>query len=538
MLMTEDIDDVPGIQCAFRAYGDNIAETELIIDWLLSQEPLTLEAVIGTLDQPTYLLSDSTADATFAVQLCPGYERWDYAPLENRFAEHPDIVLTYLGKSSEEIEDTEETEVFAFENSGATQVGNQAQQRFRRANDAAVEGIPYIYQIDLVGIEDEDSSGKIKSPHYQKPRITIGHLSLMSQLGVPSFIVFKTDMWAQHPEVNEEKIPATSEFNGTTSAPTYLTSVVRKTMISESVISDPELKSKVEEQQESSIEGILSDMFNVARFYVESDGSSSSSTEHTLYTNHPSFNEPIDDVVSEYASSLSNQDPVSDPFALHTIDTEYFKKNGSLFRKVVRGDTEQNKFKNKILPCLNSADYNSNKKSPEDIQEFLEFWGVSPESGFNFEWPRTLEHVRNDLRNNKGKIPVTYKSGKSEFLLTTNRKSIRKLIEENYDNISDSVLDWIWADNKDNSHIMIAPFSGLQNSGYSDPDTGLPPLMNALFPKLVTKPNTLVIVYSEHISEEWRDRLRNESNMLWKSISKYAGCVIADKMETGEVLHD
>lgn len=519
------------VRFGFRVYGDNIVEAEHIVEWLTSQDSIQRKDQVGRLDIPTYVLNDSLLDVTFAVQLCPEYDRWE-SNVDDVFIEKPDAVVTYLGDEMSP-SDTEEI-LFAFEDSSATQVGNQTQQRFRRANDACRKEIPYIYQIDLCGAEFNMRTGEIRGLHYQKPKISIGHLSLMSRTGTPSFVIYRPDMWTTHPKVNEQKIPDISQFSGVDCGPAYLTALLREALLSD--LDEDTLDVDIKKEKRLAIQGMLEDMFRVSRFY--STGKESQTTL-TLYTKHSGFTAPINEVVQKYADKLIKGTPIPDDYQLHTVSVNDFKENGSLFKKQLRGDTETVKFREEVIPRLNAAEYDKESKSVEEIEEFLDFWGVTVDSPFTgFNWPTTREQARETLREAPAEVPTTYKSNKSEFALTTNRTATRDLFDKAYDKLSPDVLDWISSGQTDPPHLLIIPFSGLQKHGYSDPDTGLLFLLRALLPELARPRNTLVVIYSEYTPHDWPQKLTNETNMLWRAIARHAGCIIADRTETGVVLND
>jgi hypothetical protein len=86
--------------------------------------------------------------------------------------------------------------------------------------------------------------------------------------------------------------------------------------------------------------------------------------------------------------------------------------------------------------------------------------------------------------------------------------------------------------------IFLIPLYGYKPSGDSRPDRGLIPLLWAMFPSLVTKDQTLVIVYSKHTPSNWKAIVESRDNELWNSITEIAGALIVDKTGDGIILQN
>jgi hypothetical protein len=82
----------------------------------------------------------------------------------------------------------------------------------------------------------------------------------------------------------------------------------------------------------------------------------------------------------------------------------------------------------------------------------------------------------------------------------------------------------------------VVPLYAYKPTGDSRPDRGLLPTLQALFPSLVTKECTLVIVYSKYTPEGWRKILHAGNNELWNAILSIGGAVIVDKTGDGLLL--
>ena len=273
----QDVDSV------FRIYGDNILETELIIDWIdHTGNGLEITEKRGPTDRPIYICEDEERSGeNYAIQLCPGYDRWKSSPLDGLFAEKPDILINKV--TTEE----EGYPILAIESCDAVQAGNQAWQRFRRATDAAEANIPYLYVTPLIDWEHETRGKRLKGPRYQSAQITIGQLALCSRLGVPSLQVYEVTSWSEYAEERDYPLPNDyPRFNGLNAGSDYLVSLIRNEASNNRDFTD---------DRRDAIDRILEDMFNVLERY-----SKYKNTEYPIHVDHPSL---IDsrDVVSDGA---------------------------------------------------------------------------------------------------------------------------------------------------------------------------------------------------------------------------------------------
>lgn len=135
-------------------------------------------------------------------------------------------------------------------------------------------------------------------------------------------------------------------------------------------------------------------------------------------------------------------------------------------------------------------------------------------------------------------LPLTYKSTKAEACLIKRRKELRVMLTFAYPKLSKDILNWVFDDHKNEkpSALFVVPLYAYKPSGDSRPDRGLLPLLWAMFPSLVRKDNTLVIIYSKHTPSNWKEILNQRGNELWNSILEFSGALIVDKTGDGLIL--
>lgn len=514
-------DLVPDDASIFRVFGDNILETELVVEWLKNAERIEFHEQYPPSDRPIYLFSfDYYGTTKFLVHLCPGYERWPTNPLDGVFSEKPDILLTKFLENEEEHEP-----ILAIESCDAIQAGNQSWQRFRRATDAAKAGIPYLYVVPLIDWEHESGGFELEGPRFQSAQVTLGQLTLSSLYGVPSLQVYLASDWIAHGEKENVPLPEEYEtFGGISPAFSFLSSII--------IDND---YGRTPSQLRDSVEKMFKNMFRVAKRYVDYQD-----TKLTIHCNNPGFWAKESKVAEEYADAVSEGRTVHTPFALHNITATEFIKNGTLFRKQRRVDTET--FEDEIEPQINwkwsaSKDYKHN---------FLKAWNVDIQAsaaGFLNKYGVDVEPSESELEtiavSSLGEVPVSYKTPPSEAALIDNREPVRDIVEEAYAELDSTILDWIYSGNDetaDSYPLFLVPMYGYKESGDSRPDRGLLPMLYSLIPQLVTTENTLVIMYSIHTPENWEERLDSGNNELWNAIQEFAGAVIVDKTGTGRLL--
>lgn len=496
------------VDSAFRVYGDNILETELIIKWARNDgSRLNLLEMRGAIDRPIYVFEDKiNKEAKYAIQLCPGYNRWDKEPIENVFSEQPDIFLSHIQESG-----CEGKPVLAIESCDAVQAGNQAWQRFRRAYDAAEQGIPYIYLLPLIDWEHQSNGKEIKNPRYQTAQITLGQLALCSYYGAPSLQVYEITSWADFADMNDRPLPDSySEFKGSRNGMDYIFSLLR----SESSVGD-----SFEKQRGEALEGILKEMIQVAKRY-----SDYKDTELPVHLNHPVLTTDISKVVKKYSRSIAEGAPIEDDVAAHAVTLDDFRRDGTIFRKAAQRRTCSDGFYHEVLEKVNWKD--SAKKDYKI--EYLNTWGIEADRSL------TSSELDELVRKKFGHTPVGYKDPPSEAVVIGNRKMFKNIIENAYPDIDEDILTWIEKDS--DTPLLFVPLYGYKPSGDSRPDRGLLPLMIALFPDIARSGNLFVVMYSNRTPENWKEILDRGDNELWNVIRKHAGAIVTDVTKEGILL--
>ena len=160
----------------YRIHGDNIVECERIADY-----------IIGALDnaqKETHLISPSTIEYSlnftylsntynWNLVLLPGFNkagrhRWEkniFDTLKENgsfLSETPDAIVTKVDGDNEII-------LFAIEFCSALQAGNQAWQRSGRAYSTGKAGCPYIYIVDFVKYELDNTTRERKALRFPNP---------------------------------------------------------------------------------------------------------------------------------------------------------------------------------------------------------------------------------------------------------------------------------------------------------------------------------------------------------------------------------
>jgi hypothetical protein len=507
------------VDSAFRIYGDNILECENFIDWLRDEKlsNFTFISTEGSIDRPIYICRDKKSDKTIAVQLCPYYGGtgpsilWSNNPIGDIFDEKTDVIITKVFSDG-----TESRPLLAIEFVDALMAGNQGWQRFRRAINAAEAGIPYLYVLPILGWERDSEGIVLKNPRFLPATVCLAQLSLCCEYGVPSFQIYTVSDWSDYAFEKQYSLPDNfKDFKGIENA-TILSSILIRYYIEEKIYPKNQLRDVYEE--------IIEEMISVGYTY-----SKFGNTVLPIHINHPSLNPTKrEEVASLYADYLSRNEPIKGKYALSDISEEDFFKYGSPFYKDAQDKTCSVSFKNNILSVLNWKD---NEEQSKKIK-YLRSWGIEVDSRV------TPDQLTSIFNKNKRLLPITYKQGKSEAALLKNRKSFRALIERTYPNVDSKILDWIYDKKQDDSALFVIPLYAYKPSGDSRPDRGLIPLLKALFPSLVLKDRTIVLIYSKYTPTNWKKLLSDGNNELWNSIKVTSGVIIVDKTGDGVLLNE
>jgi len=186
---SRDVDEV------YRIYGDNILECENFLDLLMENyeiSRLRFEEKIGPIDRPLYLFFDEVREITTCLQMCAYYGGrgddidWTNNPLSNIFNEKVDVIITKVNDDH-----SESSPLLAIEYVNAIQAGNQGWQRSRRAINAAIHSIPYLFVLPMISWEPETDGLHLKSPRFLQAQSSFSQLVLCSKYGVPSLQIYQ-----------------------------------------------------------------------------------------------------------------------------------------------------------------------------------------------------------------------------------------------------------------------------------------------------------------------------------------------------------
>lgn len=500
------------IDYCFRIYGDNILETEMIIKLALNYtDDFKLKEIIGPIDRSLFILEEiNNNKSNMGLHLCPGYDHWKNSPIKNIFSEKPDIVITHIDEDGNESEP-----IIAIESCDSIQAGNQGWQRFRRMADAAQNGIPFLYILPLIDWERDSKGFDLKSPRYQNPMITLGQLTLSSKYHIPSLQIYKKTSWVDFAKEENYPLPEDlSNFEGLKVAADYLFRLL-KHKIDKDTSSLYHLKEP--------LKSILEDMIKVAKRYTNYKN-----TKLPIHLNHDALKNDTSDISEEYSEALISNEPIIENYRLDNISEENFYENGEIFQKRVQRRTlKDDAFFENIIYYLNWKD----TELKQNKIDFLEKWGV------DIEEDKTSAQLNSLVRDNFEKVPVSYKKPPAEATLIANREVFRGLLSNTYPDINEEILEWVYSSkSRSGKPLFFVPMYGYKPSGDSRPDRGLLPLLNSLFPKLLTPRNTLIVMYSKYTPDSWQEILDNGNNLLWTSIKEYAGAIVVDKTGSGKIL--
>ena len=511
------------VDAVFRVYGDNILECEHFAEWLKNEavSKFRFKSREGPIDRPIYIFSDPlTGGKVVAFQSCPYYggtgseTLWPHNPLAGVFDEKTDVVVTEVLVSH-----TESDPIVAIEFVDALMAGNQAWQRSRRAINAAESGVAYLYVQPIIGWERDSEGLVLKNPRFLPATVCLAQLTLCSQYGVPSLQIYTASDWSDYAASLGYTLPTEyNSFGGLDNAIGFACHLLRTALDS---------SNNPKELLKETVEKIIKEMLNVAKTY-----SSFGESHLPIHANLPALNPANRNRVAKvYAEALVERKPVEGEFALHNISELEFSTLGCLFWKDVQEKTCTKRFRNDVLAFLN---WKSQMDRPYKLR-YLQGWDitVNPTST-----PVELDHV---AESNKRFLPTTYKENKSEATLIPNRKALRQIIQSAYPEIDREILNWIYP-GKDSVKLpamFLIPLYAYKPTGDSRPDRGLLPMLKALFPSMVKKDRTLVVVYSKHTPAEWKSLVEGGRNELWNSVATIAGALIVDKTSDGMLLkHD
>lgn len=484
-------------------------ECELFIDWLNDRDSdFSFISEVGPVDRPIIIFKDNISNKIFGFHVTPYYggtknSIWPTSQLDGIFNEKPDVLVVKINPDY-----TESKPLFVIEFDDALQAGNQSWQRARRSVDAATAKIPYFYVLPIIGWEKYSDGLSLKNPRFQNAMVITGQLSLSFNEKTMSLQIYKNSVWSDYAKTSGHTLPPNyNTFEGISSAIKLTTYFIRSSVIENTPI------------PEQSLTTIIKEMLEVAKTY-----SAFSETALSIHKNHSSLNLVNRDLVAyQLTKIILNKTNIENEFNLNRMSKKDFFQYGSLFFKDAQKKTTSTKFQTKLLQKIN---WRSSDSELEKI-EWLKRWNIVIDN--------TLTCEENALKNKK-LIPISYKEKKSEAALINNRKVLRSLISDTYPSMAVNILDWIYSSSSSEEPIFFIPLYGYKPSGDSRPDRGLIPYLYSNFPKLLTKKNTMVVMYSKHTPLNWKETLANNSNQLWTAINDYCGLIIVDRTEDGELL--
>ena len=493
----------------FRIYGDNVLECELFVDWLKHNDSnFSFIEEVGPIDRPIIIFKDSVSKKIFGFHMTSFYggtqkSVWPNSPLGGIFNEKPDVLIVKINSDY-----TESDPLFVIEFDDALQAGNQSWQRSRRAVNSVQSHIPYFYVLPLIGWEKGTDGLSLKNPRFQNAMVATGQLALSFEEGIMSLQIYKNSAWSDYANQQGHTLPeGYGTFSGLSSAIKLTAHLIRSSVIKNTTFPKKDL------------EIIINEMLNVAKTYSEF-----SETSLSIHKNHPALDVSNRNLVTmQLIDNIIAKKKITNKFNLNEISSKEFFQNGSLFYKDAQTKTTSPNFQSKLLKKIN---WKSNDSKLNQIK-WLKEWNVSINN--------SLSPEENALKN-KNLIPISYKDKKSESAIIGNRKVLRKLIADTYPKIKTEILDWIYSSKSSKEPIFFIPMNGYKPSGTSRPDTGLLAYLYSNFPKVLTKKNTMLVMYSKHTPINWKTILHNDSNQLLGSIKEYCGLMIVDRTGDGELL--
>lgn len=163
----------------FHIHGDNIVECERVLKYIEFALNGESEGPFGASFAPTYKISYDGGEYSFTF--FPGFGHWDkdintyISECGGILRESADVVITSVDNSKEK-------PLLAVEFCSALQAGNQAWQRSGRGYSFANAKIPYLYVVELGGIE-LDKNRKSKAPRFPNPAVPLSYITYSKKSG-------------------------------------------------------------------------------------------------------------------------------------------------------------------------------------------------------------------------------------------------------------------------------------------------------------------------------------------------------------------
>jgi len=168
----------------YRLHGDNIVECERIMDLILTKtNPTNIKRGFASLACPFVEITfrDGNDTLNWRFEMFAGFnkntnDRWDTNILDllkqkgSLLDETPDVIITAVENNRENI-------LLAIEFCSALQAGNQAWQRSGRAYSTGRTMYPYIYIVDFVKYELDNTDRSRKNLRFPNPAVPYSYIS-------------------------------------------------------------------------------------------------------------------------------------------------------------------------------------------------------------------------------------------------------------------------------------------------------------------------------------------------------------------------
>lgn len=252
----------------FRIHGDNIVECERIANIIIGT--LDIKNITSKLVSPSTVVlfikaNYKNIELDWEMELLPGFNksrrnRWEgniFAPLREAGSfidETPDVIISAIDENDCEMI------LLAIEFCSALQAGNQAWQRNGRALSTGRTGCPYIYIVDFVKYELDNSTRERKNLRFPNAAVPYSYINFAKNTG--NFIA---QLYVKSEEFNKVKDSALAGFDENDFGNNDLGDYIVKLLL------------KLDTQPEE--ESILNKNMNVVQFLAKNSNANSNYTE-------------------------------------------------------------------------------------------------------------------------------------------------------------------------------------------------------------------------------------------------------------------
>lgn len=487
----------------FQVYGDNLSECFKFCDMMKqygSKFGLDYKNERGPVDMPLFIFEHNGLDIGFLP--CGKYTNWSQNRRPSLGKEDSDIILCHS-------EDTKSSgnPILAIEFNDAKSVGNNDWQRFPRISQAAESGVPYIYTVPVV---TKDNQGRDRTPN---SIVQFAQFALMGKYKSPSITLFRRSVWYEGAKKRgnvSENMNMNTAYGETIAKTTlsYILSAIAGR-------NHKSVKKKAQSLREQALSEALENMLIWMRDHVEE--------EVTVFKNSNIIAENIDSVRNLWLRVIENGTEVSKKHRFYEISEDDIINNSVPFFKDARTNNENTDFGeiNSKMKFLDSY----NKK---DVEKFMKFWGISTSD---------TKPKRDEIFNGESvkKVPVASRQGKNQFAFIYNTEKLSTLLNKYY-NLNKGITERI---ESVEGPIIIYPCAGYTKGEVTRrPDKGYPPLLHELFVDCSPVELVVAILYSEHVPEEWQEKIKiaekedekkDSTNNLLRNLEQYCDIIIADK---------